>query len=269
MSVVPLRARLFVLFAALFLVTSSAEASPETCARSYEQGQSLRKDGKLLEARREIVACSQDACPSVLRKDCIAWLSQIGDEIPSVAIRVHGPDGCDRPDAKITIDGTEAARAADGRAVELDPGSHTLRVVIDNTTTDRTIVVSPGERRRIVTVDLAPPGLVCGAPPPSAPPVVAEPPPPPPPPPPMPVPTETKKVPPLVYVFGSLGIVSAGVGGAFGILAWSDKGTLDDCKGRCAQSDVDAMQRSFVVADIATVVAVLSLGAAAVLYLTR
>lgn len=246
------------------LVTRMAHASTESCAQAYEDAQRLRRDGKLLASRTQLVACSQDACPSVVRKQCTAWLAEVNDELPSVAVRVHGRDGCDRPDASVAVDGTEVTRAADGRTTDLDPGSHVVRATVDDAVTERVVVVSPGERRRIVMIDLAPAGTTCGAPIPAPAPRLA---------PTAPVPpvrtTEARPVPPLVYVLGATGLVSAGVGGTFGVLAWEQKGTLDECKGHCAQHDVDSMQRKFAVADLGSVIAVVSLGVAGVLYFTR
>lgn len=53
------------------------------------------------------------------------------------------------------------------------------------------------------------------------------------------------------------------------ISAWSQKGTLDDCKGTCSERDVDTMERTFAIADVALVTGVIALAAAAVVYLVR
>ena len=60
-----------------------------------------------------------------------------------------------------------------------------------------------------------------------------------------------------------------GVFATSGIMGLSQKGDLDNCKGSCAQSDVDAAKRKFLVADIGLGVGLLSLGAATYFYLTR
>ena len=45
--------------------------------------------------------------------------------------------------------------------------------------------------------------------------------------------------------------------------------TLDRCKGACADNDVDTMQRTFLVSDVAMGVGIACLAAATILYLTR
>lgn len=257
----PHRASAILLLTSL-LGTRSALADAEACARSYEDAQSLRRDGKLLDARAALVACARDACPSVLRKDCASWLTELGEETPTIAVRVHGPDGCDRAEAAVSVDGTDVPGAADGRALALDPGRHALRAAVDGSTIDRVIVLARGERNRMVTLDLAPQGVVCGASPSTArsrPSPLTD----------LPRSPAPRAAPPLTYLLGGLGLAGISVGGAFAVVAWNQKSTLDDCKGHCAQGDVDTMQRSFVVADIATVVGVVSLGIAAALYFKR
>ncbi len=76
-------------------------------------------------------------------------------------------------------------------------------------------------------------------------------------------------MPALVYLLGGAGLVSLGVGAGFGISGWSQKATLDPCKGNCSNRDVDTMQRTFLVSDVTTGLGLLALAAATVVYLTR
>lgn len=243
----------------LFVLASTrdAVADPEACAKAYESAQAQRHESKLIEARRDLVTCSQDACPAVLRKDCVAWLSEVEAEVPAIAIRVR-VDGCDRTDAKIEIDGALVPSAADGRPIEVNPGPHVIAASVDSHSRKQDLVVTTKDKHRAVTMAFGT-AVLCGpsgqpSPPPRS---TAD------------APQTTRPVSPLVYVLGGVGIVGLGVGTGFGISAWSQKGTLDDCKGACISADVDTMRRTFLVSDIAGVVGLVSLAVATVLYVTR
>jgi hypothetical protein len=251
------------LVVAPLFASSPAAADRETCARAYEVAQMRRQEAKLIEARRELVTCAQDSCPAVLRKDCVAWLSEVEAELPALSIRVQASDGCDRPDALVSVDGAEIPRAAEGRPVEVDPGSHTVRATLGKLSAEQVVVIAAGERRRLVTIPFGARGLTCHTADASAPRKVdaqtTAP----------PSGAESRKIPVPVYVLGGVGLLSMGLGAGFGLSAFSQKGTLDDCKGSCSQSDVDTMQRTFLIADVASIVALGSLAVAGLLYFTR
>jgi hypothetical protein len=248
------------LVAGVVLAPPLAHADPEACAQAYEKAQSMRQDGKLLESRRQLLICAQDSCPAVLRRDCGTWLNEVSAGIPSLALRVHGADGCDHPEASITLDGASVASAAEGRPIDVNPGSHVIHATLGEASTDQTVVATSADRPRLVTIELGTPGAVCsrpGAGEPAKPGPLDS------------APAESRRPPALTYALGSLGIISGAVAIGFGVSAWSQKGTLDDCKGSCAQRDVDTMRRTFLIADLATLVAVASIAAGAVVYLTR
>jgi hypothetical protein len=234
-----------------------ASGDTEACARAYEHAQTARRDAKLLESRRELVTCAQDQCPAVLRKDCATWLSQLEETIPRLSVHVKGRDGCDRADARVWVDDLEIENGANGLPIEVNPGARTVRVSLDGITANRSVVVSTGERDHMVPITFAADNAKCGAAPAPAtrPPAPADRP--------MPERTPPKT---LTYVLAGVGAASAIVGAAFGVSAWSQKSVLDDCKGACAQRDVDTMRRTFLVADLGGGIAVLSLAAAATLY---
>jgi hypothetical protein len=232
----------------------------DDCSRAYELGQRFRQQSKLLEARSELVICAQDRCPAVLRKDCVGWLADVAEATPAIAIQARGIDGCDRPLAIAWIDGSLISHGAEGRPIELDPGPHTVRVEIDGAMVEQTVVVSGGDRRRVVTLSTAGTAASCGVVAPSPFKLDAT------------VPPQRERarpVPALVYVLGGAGLVGLGVSGGFGIAGWSQKSTLDQCKGNCSNRDVDVMQRTFLVSDVAMGISIVALATATVIYLTR
>lgn len=250
---------ILVLAAAVLATAAPARADQAECSSAYEQAQRSRKAGKLVDARAQLVTCSQSECPAFIRKDCAGWLTEVEHELPSVAVRVLDKDGCDRADAPVWIDGREAKGAASGASVDVDPGTHALRAQLGGDTLEQTIVLARSERGRIVTL-AAGAATTCNlhksAPPPTAPPIGPEQPP-------------SKPIPTLSLVLGGVGVVGLGVGTAFGISGWSQRGSLDDCRGTCNSSDVDAARRTFLVGDIGFGVGLVALAAATVIYFTR
>ncbi len=221
----------------------------------------MRSDTQLLRARAEFVTCAQDACPARLRKDCITWLAEVAQSIPTLAIHVRGADGCDRPNATTWIDGVLVRRGAEGLPQEVDPGPHTVRASVDGAIAEQTVVVPSFDRGRIVRISVGSNVGTCGMLPPRAPSV-----------------TTTKPevgrgherhVPAATYILGGLGVLGLGVGAGFGISGWSQKATLDGCKGACDDGSVDTMRRTFVTSDLALGIGVLALSLGTVFYLAR
>jgi hypothetical protein len=232
----------------------------QACVSAYEEGQQLRKDGKLIESRARLLVCAQSACPAVIRKDCTVWVSEVEQVTPTVVLAARGPKGQDAVDVTVTLDGKPLTKRLDGKALTLDPGPHTFRFEIAGAPPrDETILVHEGERNRQILADFQPPASRAAAPATAA---AAPAGPPPMKPAPMPV---------GAYVLGGVGVAGLGVFTAFGLMGMADKKDLDakSCKPDCAQSDVDKAKQKFLIADIGLGVGVVSLAAAAVLYFTK
>jgi len=236
-----------------------APTSAPSCAPAYESAQRLRQESKLVEARRELLSCGQDACPAAIRHDCVGWLTEVDATMPTLSVHVRGSDGCDRPDATVSIDGVAVANAANGRPMSVNPGPHVVVSLLDGVPQQETIVV-PISVNRVLA--LASPGAAKSCIHDS--PFASEP---------KKTPTapisEGRPTPTVVYVLGGLGIAAVGVGTGFAISGWAQKGQLDDCKGHCSDSSVDSTQSAFRVGDVALGIGIVSLAAATILYLYR
>src|SRR5262245_15626009 len=115
--------------AALFAVGAQAanQDSKQDCLDSYVQAQVRQKEGALRAAREALLVCSQPACPAPIPADCGRWLTEVDARLPSVVIAARGPDGNDRTDVTVSLDGKPLVDKLDGKALAVDPGAHVLR----------------------------------------------------------------------------------------------------------------------------------------------
>ncbi len=225
------------------------------CLAAYENSQLRRRDQALLEARRELRACASDQCPAVARTDCVKWLSEVDAEIPSVIF-----EATERAvavfDVAVKIDGATAAERLDGHPVELDPGLHTFTFERSGEAPGETkLIVRPGERDRIVSVELSPA--------PSATPPAPE--------------TRTvelawvRPIPASVYVAGAVALVGLADFALAGALGRAKQQELEgkNCSPFCSSSDVADAKTRYAVADIGLAVGITALVTGGVLVLTR
>ena len=238
----------------------AARADTETCLAAYDAGQRLRGETKLRAAEAQLIACAQDGCPAELRRDCLGWLDEVRKSLPSLVVQVVAQNGCDLVEGKVLIDGELVAERLDGKALELDPGVHTVRIEDGTTGLEQRVVLGEGEKNRRVSMTFAA-GAICGSAPPRSTGVGMAP---------RPEPVAPgRPISTLTYVLGGIGIAGLAVSSGFYASGWSQKGTLDSCRPSCSRGDVDSMSRTFVIGDVLLALGVVSLGAAAILSLTR
>lgn len=96
------------------------------CINANEDSLSLRKEGKLLEARRALSACAASTCPDAIEQACRGRIPELNGAIPSVVFDVKDASGRDVLAAQVSVDGQPAV-AVGLTAMALDPGPHVLR----------------------------------------------------------------------------------------------------------------------------------------------
>ncbi len=236
---------------AAFLATSAlggfARADDkQACIEASEEGQKLRSEGKLSAARAKFLACAQASCPTVVRSDCATWLGEIDGALSSIVVVVRDEAGTDVAAATVSLDGG-AAGAVDGKPIQVDPGKHVLTVHVGANTTKVDVVAVTGEKNRAIVVKV-----------PRSAPIASTPEPPPP---------SPSVVP---WVLGGVGLVALGAAGFVGYSALSDRNRLrDSCAPRCAQADIDGVERKRLVTDVLVGVSLVSLGVATFLFLRK
>jgi hypothetical protein len=232
------------------LAPSRAQATEvHQCVQAAEIGQRLRDKEMLKAARGEFITCASDACPAVVRQECVRWLADVDERLPRIVVRATDAASHDLSDVRVSIDGVLAQERLDGRRLEIDPGQHTLRFErgdrvggARSAPIDKQILVREGEKNRFVDVVLDDGDKAAR---PEAPRAAGKP-------------------------FPLLGAVFAGVavlgGVGFAYFAASGQSDVDHlrttCAPRCAPGDVDSAKTKILVANVSLGLGVLAAGAA-------
>lgn len=234
--------------------------SSMACANAAEEGQKARDEGHLFVARERFAQCLRPECPGVIAKECAAWLEDVNARFPDLVIAVVDGDGRDVSDASVEVDGVRSPDAASGRALSLDPGTHTLRVAKGAFVTEERVVLRERERGRRVVLRLGPKPKVE-----------------------TPETPETRRgtkpggeriverpVPTLTWVLAGVGGVLAAAGTGFGLSAASSYSDLEKrCPNDCTDSDILGLRAKTVTSDIAFSLALAAGIGAAVVYFIR
>jgi len=190
--------------------SARADDTVRTCIDASTAGQTLRQQGRLLDARSRMIACSRDACPGIVRSHCARWLGEIDNRIPSIVVRGQDAAGKDLVDARVVIDGKPGKM--DGLAVPLDPGEHVVSVESRAGREEERVILIEGEASRLVMLRVG--GTARAA---------------------SPAPTVARatRVPLGAWILGGAGIAALGVATYFGVAA---NGQLEDLKSECSPS---------------------------------
>jgi hypothetical protein len=231
----------------------AAAPTKEVCVTAYESAQDLRRTGKLVAARAELITCSQSSCPSAATIDCVQWLREVEQSLPSVVVSARDASGREVPSLRVLVDGNPLADAQSGRAVPVDPGAHTFRFESSvGPPVDERVTILEGQKSRAVSVILgAKPGADAPASTSTA-------------------PAPERPVGAIVWILGGVGVAGLAVFGGVGASSLADESALrDTCAPRCAEEDVSAIRHKHTAADLGLGVGVASLGVATWLFFTR
>jgi hypothetical protein len=212
-----LRATAASVLVAFALPTSPARAdvTKSQCVDANANGQSLRMDGKLSDARRELQVCSDSACPPIVRSDCAERLDELERAQPTILFDVKDATGADLIAVKVTLDGQPVNDKLVGTALRVDPGEHTFTFAAPGRDPlKRTFVIKEGEKGRREPVVIGSPEATAQVP--------------------ISVPTKTELEPApapspaglgtqkiLGLTAGGLGVAGIAVGSVFGVMTFS------------------------------------------------
>ncbi|MBI4704935.1 MAG: hypothetical protein HY744_27840 [Deltaproteobacteria bacterium] len=232
----------------------AAAGVKQACTESFAATQRLRREGKLVAAQREAIACAQAGCPTAIEAQCARWLGELRPLVPSVVIVAKDADGNDTADVRVLVDGEKAADRLDGRPMLLDPGPRSLRFEHGEAPpVERRIVVVEGQTGRLVEITFGRPAVA--APPARAPgPAPVALPAPGPGPAPGPDRASSGGVSPLAYVGFGVAAVGLVAGTVTGAITLSNASVLhDECTGGICQPEWhEDLDTSYALAHVST-----------------
>lgn len=232
-------------------VTNASADERAECVSAADQAQQLRDEGKYRGAREKLLVCARDACPALVKRDCLDWLTQLDNITPSVVFAAK-EGSKDLADVKVYVDGALVTERLDGRPVPMDLGQHTIKFEHQGQTKEETVVIGAGQKSRNILVTFGPkPGA--GAPGPAPAPSTS---------------SEGSLVP--AFIVGGVGVLAIGSFAIFGLSGKSDVSDMETrCKPNCTESEVDSARTKLIVADISLGVGVVALAVATYMILTR
>jgi hypothetical protein len=157
--VAPLLGSMAVLLAATHATPASAADDDPLmqCIAASNKGLDLRKQGKLIEARRELAACAAPSCSAEISGVCQKRIAEINAALPSMIFLPRDGAGKDMLGVRMTIDGQGPPVVLDGRPVVVDPGPHTFKLEVDGVEpVTRSLIVAEGAKDRQERVDMGP-----------------------------------------------------------------------------------------------------------------
>jgi hypothetical protein len=117
---------LAVLVLASLSLTRPAVAAPDTnaCIAAFDQGQRSKTAHHLRRAQTELLVCTQESCPSVLRADCAGVLRNVELALPTIVLAADDGEGHDITDVRVKSGNDTIAEKIDGRSLDFDPGTY-------------------------------------------------------------------------------------------------------------------------------------------------
>lgn len=228
----------------LAALPAAATKPARACIAAHAEGQVDRDAGRLLRASEHFRACAMDSCPAIIRQECAELGVALSGQMPSLVVRAEDGAGNPIAGASATVDEKRMLPTLDGAPLLLDPGVHQVDVaLLDGRRQRLNLSLSFGEKERLAVARFE---------------------------------LETRRPArpsadnTLAYIIGGAGILGLGAWGAF---AWDGRrrqGDLETCAPRCTdRSEVDAMRRSYLVADILLGLSAAAVGTSAYLLITN
>src|SRR5579872_4668504 len=113
---------LVVAFAIAALVAPAvARADDTACIAASEQELTLRQQGKLHDALKQLAACADASCPDEVKAECTRRVAEVDAAMPTLVVVAQDGAGNDLSDVRVSVDGAPLLASLDGRPVSLDP----------------------------------------------------------------------------------------------------------------------------------------------------
>jgi hypothetical protein len=145
-----------------------ADTDPiKQCIAQNDEALALRREGKLLQARRVLAQCATPECGTEISENCQKEAAAVTALIPTIVFATKDGSQRDIVNVKLTIDGVPFEGQLAGNAIPLDPGEHEFRFeVAGEKPVVKRFVLLQGEHERREAILIGPPPPAPPAPPP-------------------------------------------------------------------------------------------------------
>lgn len=153
--------------AALNVATLARAADPTTvdCITAYEKSIKARNEGRLRDARSELLTCAVESCPADVRNECARRISEVNASVPTIVFEAKDQSGGDLSNVKVSMDGQLLVEHLQGTALSIDPGVHTFRFEAEGiASVEKKYVIAQGQKDRREIVVLGAEAMSSGAP---------------------------------------------------------------------------------------------------------
>lgn len=212
----------------------SASEKKRACIASHANAQRARLRGEIQQARSALKFCAAPECPELIRSECNGWLEGLQTPAPSVVFAAKDARGNAMTRVRVQSGDRVLVHSLTGTATVVEPGLHELQFRSSDGRIQRirlTIPVSAQEQLVEVTFADPPEADLLTT---------------------RGLPAEPKHgLPRESWVLGGVSVGALISASYFGVTGLSLQRDLEQsCAPRCAQADVDSMQRRYLAADI-------------------
>jgi hypothetical protein len=244
--------------------TTDAEVDVKSaCIDAFEQAQLERQSSHLVSAQKHLLACSQQGCGPSLMAECTHMYSEIDRALPSVVLSAHDEArDVDLTNVAVQLNGQPFSPSFDGTPIPIDPGEHEfVFVAAGHAPITRRVVIRTGDKYRLISIIFPAPQVAA----PRRPAVEPK----------GPVSTGGTRAEPshevslMPWVLGGVGVAGLGTAVTLRIVAGNDFDAMKQgCAARgCPESDIDTLQKKYLVSNVALGVGGAALAGAALWYL--
>ena len=232
---------------------ASADDTKRACVQASTDGQTLRKDDKLIAARDKLRMCASDPCPTVVKTHCLKWLNEVEGMIPTAVVRATDASGNDVLDAEVTIDGQPSKL---GHPETLDPGQHVVIVKRANgEQKQENFLLVDGDHARVLSVELPATARATTPTPGAGAPDKSE----------KPAEGHSGGIPAGAWVLGGVGIVALATSAIFFAETSQEFNTLQTtCSPACSDAQMSNAKTHAIVTDVSLGVGIGALGVAVI-----
>jgi hypothetical protein len=224
--------------AAAVIVLSALPASAQEvdqCVAEHSRAQDHMERSELQAAKKELLRCARESCPSIVRAECSRGLDLVRQNEASIVVDARGRDGKPTTHVRLKIDGKLVAERIGAQAIAVDPGEHVVRFELaTGEEREQRVLLRQGEKNKMLRADFSPTRSEHAT---GSAGVSSD--------------RAASSLPIGAIVLGAVGVAGFAGFAYFGLQGRAKESDLEaECVPYCTESQADPMYRSYLLADI-------------------